>query len=305
MKSHIKIKKSQYLLLKNTPVYKKTSDDRFILYKSGKNDLENIFFSKDTHPDLYVNKNDKDKAIEEITHSLNIELYKQIKANGLSKVKTIFIQIFSEVISIPTNCSLNCLPETIELLFKGYSENTGLLIKLSEISNKGHSFFEHSINVMFFVMNYCIHCNYSESDIKRLSLGGLLHDIGKAKLPDYICSADHFLSGDEFILFKAHTTFGHDILKKNGHFDKTIAIGALEHHEKLDGSGYPRGITSISFEGQLFSIINSFEHLAYREKKYRKVKRPFEAMSIIKDETLKEGKFSKEIFKDLCISFAE
>ena len=82
-----------------------------------------------------------------------------------------------------------------------------------------------------------------------------------------------------------------------------MAIGTLEHHENLDGSGYPRGITHISFEGQLINLISCFEQLTYREKKYRKAKLPFSAMSTIKDETLKYGKFNKEIFKDFCLSF--
>ena len=290
---------------KNTPVFKKTSDDRFILYKSGKKDLNDFLFSKDLLPDLYINNKDKENSIAEITSALTVELYNQMKSQGLKQVKKIFIEIFEEVTSNPTSQSLDCLPETIEILFKGYSNNTDLIKKLTEISNKDYSFAEHSSNVMFFVMNYCIYCSYSGSDVRRLSLGGLLHDIGKIKLPDDICSADHFLSGDEFNLFKSHTSLGHDILKHNDNFDNSIAIGALEHHEKLDGSGYPRGITHISFEGQLFSIINSFEQLAYREKKYRKAKQPFDAMSIIKDETLKQGKFNKEIFINLCKSFSE
>ena len=134
---------------------------------------------------------------------------------------------------------------------------------------------------------------------------GFLHDIGKIRFPDYIRNPDHILTNDEFEIHKTHPILGHVILEKQKEFDKSIALGVLEHHEKLDGSGYPAGKKKISFEGQLLNIVDSFEQLTYSEKKYRKAKKPFDAMSIIKSETLKKGKFNKEIFKDLCLSLSK
>jgi HD-GYP domain-containing protein (c-di-GMP phosphodiesterase class II) len=62
------------------------------------------------------------------------------------------------------------------------------------------------------------------------------------------------------------------------------------------------GITNVSLEGQIFGIINSFEYLSLREKSYRKAKKPFDAMSVIKNEVLNEGKFSRKIFVEFCKS---
>jgi len=301
MESYIKLKRSHCLLLKDTPLFMLNNDKRFVLYKSENKSLDNFLYAKPEFPELYIRGKDRQQSIAEITHALNIKLYQKLKSNGLKKVKEIFIELFDESVSDLSNRSLDCLPETIEMVFKESLRNSDMLLQLTKISNKHYSLAEHSANVMFFVMNYCIHCNCQESEVRRLSLSGLLHDVGKIHLPDHICIADHFLTDDEYNLFKSHTTLGHDTLEKNN-FKDSIAIGALEHHERLDGSGYPAGKTSISFEGQLLGIINSFEHITYREKSYRKAKRPFDAMSIIKDETLQQGKFDKEIFSDLCKS---
>ena len=304
MKSYIRIKKSHYSLLSEVPIYKKSSGNQYVLYKSNKKELSSHFLNKSILPDLYIHKSDRKMATKEISDSLNKDLYLQIKNKNLIEVKNIVIEIFNESVAEQEQVVLDCLPETIELLFNGYSERINLIIELSKLSRNDNLFAEHSANVMFLVMNYCIHCNYSESDVKRLSLMGLLHDIGKIRFPYYLRSPDHFLSNDEFEIYKTHPILGHAILKKDSLFDESLARGVLEHHEKLDKSGYPRGIKNISYEGQLLNIIDSFEQLAYSENKYRKAKRPFDAMSIIKSETLQNGKFDKEIFKNLCLSFS-
>lgn len=303
--SYIKIKKSQAILLKKFPLFIKNADNEFVLYKSEKMKLKDDVLSKDNFPDFFIRNEDKQKVIGEIQNRLNRRLYKQIRSKGLIKTKKIILEIVNEAISNPTEDSVNRLPETIELLCKGYANNNALLKKLTEISGQNDSTIEHITNVMIFTMNYCLFCNYADSDIHRLSTGALLHDIGKSQLPKKICNADHSLSEKEFKLYKTHTILGHDIIKQNKDLDNSLAVGVLEHHERIDGSGYPKGVVQISFEGQLFGIINSFEQLVYREKSYRKAKKPFDAMSIIKDEVLNEGKFSKTIFSDLCRSLGD
>ena len=62
------------------------------------------------------------------------------------------------------------------------------------------------------------------------------------------------------------------------------------------------GIKKVSLDGQIIGIINSFEHLSFREKSYRRVKKPFDAMAVIRDEVMEEGKFCKGLFTELCKS---
>jgi len=89
---------------------------------------------------------------------------------------------------------------------------------------------------------------------------------------------------------------GYDMIITNTNFDISIATVALEHHERLDGSGYPNGIKDITMDSQLIGMIDSYEPLTYRNKIFRKAKKPFEALQIIKNDVMKE-KFSKVFFK--------
>ena len=79
----------------------------------------------------------------------------------------------------------------------------------------------------------------------------------------------------------------------------------LEHHEQLDGKGFPRGIANLSTEGRIIGLINSFDQLVNSESVGRKMKKPFDAMSLIKKEVLKEGRFDKTVFKNLCLSLSD
>ncbi|MCK5100598.1 MAG: diguanylate cyclase, partial [Desulfobacteraceae bacterium] len=70
-------------------------------------------------------------------------------------------------------------------------------------------------------------------------------------------------------------------------------------HECLDGSGYPNGIKNISFEAQVIGLIDSYEPLKYRDKKFRKALNPYDALQIIRKDVI-QGKYNKQVFIDLC-----
>ena len=302
MDEYFPIKRSQAFLFEHIPLFIQNSKNEFVLYKSENIKLDRALYDDESLPELFICQGDKEIAVAEIQETLNIELYHQIRSQGLNRVKSILNEIVKEAVSNPLSGGLDHLPDTIEILFQGHLNESRLLKDLAEIGNKNYSIAEHSANVMVFTMNYCIYAGFSETDIKRLSTSALLHDIGKTKIPDAVTFAEYRLSDEEFDLYKTHAPIGHDLIKQSGKFDETIARGALEHHERVDGSGYPRGISNVSQEGQIIGIIDDFEFLSFQEKAYRKVKKPFDAMSVIKNEVLNRGKFNRSIFSDLCRS---
>jgi HD-GYP domain-containing protein (c-di-GMP phosphodiesterase class II) len=108
------------------------------------------------------------------------------------------------------------------------------------------------------VSEYCkmigIHSMYCDLDIKTLKLVGLLHDIGKITIPDYILYKPSKLTQEEWVIMKTHTISGYHILRSETRYEK-LAIYVLSHHEAMDGSGYPNGL--IGEEIPLFSRIIS------------------------------------------------
>lgn len=105
--------------------------------------------------------------------------------------------------------------------------------------------------------------------IERIYLDGLLHDIGKVSIPRSILTKPGQLTREEWALIRAHTRQGYGILK-DANLPWPIAEVALQHHERLDGSGYPDGITGdkLSIEVSILAVCDVVEamssHRAYR-----------------------------------------
>jgi HD-GYP domain-containing protein (c-di-GMP phosphodiesterase class II) len=75
----------------------------------------------------------------------------------------------------------------------------------------------------------------------------------------------------------------------------------LQHHEKIDGSGYPRRLNRISKTAQIVGLVDCYEALTSDDRPYRNAMDPFKALTVIKDEVI-AGKFNKRIFEKFCYS---
>ena len=124
--------------------------------------------------------------------------------------------------------------------------------------------------------------------IDRLYLDGLFHDIGKVSIPRSILTKPGQLAEEEWALIRAHTKQGHSILRDAG-LPWPIAEVALQHHERLDGSGYPDGITGdkLSLEVSILAVCDVVEAMS-SHRPYR----PARATADILEE-LKDGRGTK------------
>ncbi|TFE24536.1 HD-GYP domain-containing protein [Cohnella luojiensis] len=82
----------------------------------------------------------------------------------------------------------------------------------------------------------------NDSDLTLLSMAATLHDVGKIHVSDDILMKPGKLTAEEFEEVKRHTTYGYEILKETAGLDPRVALIALQHHERLDGKGYPNGL---------------------------------------------------------------
>jgi putative nucleotidyltransferase with HDIG domain len=99
----------------------------------------------------------------------------------------------------------------------------------------------------------------------ELGVAALLHDIGMLKLPDPVYLKEGPLTEKEFQLVRAHTTLGYKILKGFSVAEE-IALAAEEHHERLDGSGYPKGLSGdkISLYSRIVAVVCSYDAMTSR-----------------------------------------
>ncbi|MCR5304089.1 MAG: HD-GYP domain-containing protein, partial [Lachnospiraceae bacterium] len=101
--------------------------------------------------------------------------------------------------------------------------------------------FKHSVDVAAMAMIIGKNMGMPHDELKRLGEAGLLHDIGKSSIPDEILNKKDKLTDEEFTFIKQHSVFGFKILTERGGFSDDVLRGVLQHHEKMNGRGYPKG----------------------------------------------------------------
>lgn len=122
------------------------------------------------------------------------------------------------------------------------SNNENLFELFEAIKAKDDYTYQHNIGVGVLSTLIGRWMNLSESELSILSLGAVLHDIGKVKIPKEILNKPGKLTKEEFDLMKKHTIFGYEMLKETTGLNQRIAFIALQHHERDDGKGYPLGL---------------------------------------------------------------
>ena len=145
----------------------------------------------------------------------------------------------------------------------------------------------HIANVHFLVAGFSYFLGYRDEELRKMSSMGMLHDVGKAFVPEFILKKPGKLNDEEFEEIKKHTIYGRDILRNNGR--EEFIPGALYHHENLDGTGYPMGIKGeeIPQEALIIKVCDIYEALTgYRT--YRSSFKPFGAAKLMVEEFVKK-----------------
>lgn len=150
--------------------------------------------------------------------------------------------------------------------------------------------YTHSLNVALICNAFGHWLKYSEEDINTLTLAGLLHDIGKLTVPSAIMMKPSTLTPMEFDLVKNHPKKGY-LLLENEKIDKRIKNTALQHHERIDGTGYPEGLMDNQIDdfAQIVSIVDIYVAMI-SPRVYRRANCPFEAMSVFEQEGFRKFK---------------
>ncbi len=140
-------------------------------------------------------------------------------------------------------------------------EDQDALMLAAMIRNKDEYLLEHSINVSILLTTFARHLNWPEADIREVALGGFLHDIGKIKVEDAILQKPGRLTAEEYTEMKRHVEYGLEAISELPELSAIARDVIGMHHEKLDGSGYPKGLTGeqISLTGKMAAICDCYD----------------------------------------------
>lgn len=257
LKNHEQIKKleAQGILSVEVDLQKsKISTDNIILDQASciKRDVEKIR----NHP------SDKARKLYNEAKVLQEKLL-----NQLSQGEPIDIKPLSDVAD-----------EMVEAIFT----HRDVIMCLSKIREKDSYLMEHSLNVALMLANFGRFLGLDRSILQQLTMGGLLHDIGKTLIPDEILHKPGKLTEHEFEIMKDHVIFSKKILSKTAGITPIMMEVAANHHERIDGSGYPCGLIGDEFGlyGRMSSIIDVYDALS-ADRVYKSGMSPTQAFRIL------------------------
>ena len=160
-----------------------------------------------------------------------------------------------------SSLDMGSLEDIVERMSDSISRNPDALISLCMIKSKDDYTNMHAVSVGILMLAFARAMDKDQDQMKQMGMGGMCLDIGKCMLPHKILTKQAKLTNDEYEKVKAHVAYSYQILSDAHHTSKTLLQIATQHHERYDGTGYPRGLDyrEISEAGQMAAIADCYD----------------------------------------------
>lgn len=174
------------------------------------------------------------------------------------------------------------IKEIARELVESIGRNQQVYLGLEGIRRKDFYTYIHSIDVAIFMIVLAKSLQLSKERQEQAAMAGLLHDIGKTRIHDSILMKPGKLTDDQMRVMQEHSRMGHEILAKELNYPHEIACAALEHHERKDGTGYPRkvGWGRLHLYSQMTAVCDIYDAIT-GERVYKKAMLPHEAVEYL------------------------
>lgn len=233
-------------------------------------------------PEASESKAPKTHAEEIKTHSQKVAASTEFRDFQIQYIQAINEMKISFSAAVKDNAPIDThvLLSDVSELFRSRNTIAELFDMLFNMRALTDSVYAHCLNVALISRMIGRWLKLERHDLDILTMAGLLHDIGKLKIPDEVLNKPGALSDEEFALIRQHPKLGYEILKKQESLDPRIKKTALMHHERCDGSGYPTKLTEdfIDNFAMIVAIADVYDAMTMA-RSYRSPMCPFEVIS--------------------------
>ena len=207
------------------------------------------------HSTLRTSGNAKIK-IHKVASSEQIAKTRQIYEESHSATR----QIFNDI-RLGSAINTEAAKKTVKACVESIITDPDTMMLMVKMRERDAYTTEHSMNVCVLSIAFGRALQFNQLELNHIGICGLFHDIGKLKIPDNILHKPGRLEGEEWEIMKSHAEKGRDILLQASGIYHGAVDAAYSHHEKVDGSGYPRGLDSagISQYSKMISICDAYD----------------------------------------------
>lgn len=212
--------------------------------------------------------------------------FKEFKNNFFDNVDS-YKDVFSAIIKKEQEVDTDHLLNNVKTLI-GAGKGTNVFDMLHNMRQYDDATYVHSLNVSLMCSVFGSWLKLPKPDIDILTLAGLLHDIGKAKLPEDIIKKSRHLTEQEIEIIHMHPLQGYNLIKDQD-IDDRIKKTVLMHHERCDGSGYPFKLTGQKIHpfAKIVAIADVYDAMT-SARVYRGPLSPFQVVAIFESEGLQQ-----------------
>lgn len=187
-------------------------------------------------------------------------------------------------ISIGKNINIEKVNNVTDSVFIRINENRDIVGCINQIRGVDEYTYTHCVNVSLISMLIGKWLKLDSRKIKLLVQTGLLHDIGKTKVPIEIINKPASLSNVEYDEIKKHPVHGYRIIEQTTNINKDVGLGVLMHHEREDGTGYPMGVKGQQIHdfAKIVAVADIYDAMT-SDRIYRERKSPFDVFELMEN----------------------
>ena len=206
-----------------------------------------------------------------------LPIARKLYADALNHVKG-----FVDDVRRGTDIDCSKAKPLVENFIESVFRNENAAVTLFKLRGFDEYTYTHSINVSLLAILLGKHLGLEKDALLKLGMAGMYHDVGKARIPEAVLNKPGKLTEAEFQLMKTHPLEGYKILMGQKDLDQEILRAVVEHHERFDGTGYPRALTGedIGRFSRIIAVVDVYDALTSR-RVYKDAMAPAKALGMM------------------------